>query len=217
MAISFVKSFSLITSPDRIGYQNKAGQPDTLSDTEDDGQVVLSLDKDVAFNAFEAASNVSMYKPEHGAAFSQLTPSMWPQDLLAALSQPEDSQPPFEYRFDAFGFIIENDTPRTGAASREHEVGVGGGDFSSGDDDYGGDEELATREDKLRTKWIAYLEFNYNEAAQPRMKWSQVEEQIRHTKVLDELVKGGLPHSMRTQLWLRFSNGALLRSRSKLS
>ena len=215
MAISFVKSFSLVSSPDRVGYQNKIGQPDTVSDTEDDGHVALAVDKDVAFNMFDSGSNISSYKPQYGEAFSMLTPSMWPQDMLAALSQPEDSQPPFQ--FDAFGFISEDvikaihDDP-----SRENEDDVA----SSGDEECGGvrtgdTEVAAAQEDKLRTKWIAYLEFNYNESATPRMKWSQVEAHIRHTKVLDELVKGGLPHSMRTQLWLRFSNGILLKSRSK--
>lgn len=216
MAISFVKQFSLMSSsPGRIGYANSAGQPDTLSDTEDDDrQMAMPLggygDREIAFNSFEQSSSAG-YRPEHGAAFSLLTPSMWPQDLLAALSEPEHSQPPFQ--FDAFGFIIENAADAASTKSTpSDDVTV-----SSSDDDQSAVRSGGHAEDQLRTKFIAYLEFNYNEAAIVNMKWSQVGEQIRHTKVLDELVKGGLPHSMRTQLWLRFSNGAQLRSKSRLT
>lgn len=225
MAISFVKSFSMKSSPGNSGYQNQVGQPDTVSDTEDDDAPgPMAADKDVAFDAFAAA--LCAWKPQPGEPFSLLTPSMWPQDVLAALSQPEDSRPPFQ--FDAYGFVLEDDVkvPR-GCASLES------GEDAEPDEEGDGDEEdeaqeegerrpecerasmFGKREEQLRAKWIAFLEFNYNESALPRMKWSQVEMQIRHNKVLDELVKGGLPHSMRPQLWLHFSKGLTLRNNSK--
>lgn len=48
--------------------------------------------------------------PAPGGPFSALTPSMWPQDILAKLNQPNDdpnSQP--EYRFDEFGFKVDDE------------------------------------------------------------------------------------------------------------
>lgn len=47
--------------------------------------------------------------PIPGGPFSALTPSMWPQDILVKLNQPEDSNSQPEYRFDEFGFRVEEE------------------------------------------------------------------------------------------------------------
>lgn len=38
-----------------------------------------------------------------------MIPSMWPQDILAKLNQPVDSDSKSDYRFDEFGFKVEED------------------------------------------------------------------------------------------------------------
>ncbi|KAI1301537.1 Small G protein signaling modulator 3 -like protein [Halotydeus destructor] len=219
MAISFVKSFSLKSTPGRVGYVNKVSEPDSVSDTEDDdgsNLVTQAADKDVSFNAYHVKSSCSSLKPEHGTAFAMLIPAMWPQDILAALAQPEDGQPPCA--FDSFGFIIEKDGGQVTARilispeETEEEDRYGPGDAEDNGLD---NEQTRELEDKLRTKWISYLEFNYNESAQARMKWSQVEPVMRRTIVLDGLVRSGLPHSMRSHLWPRFSQAHTLRTKSK--
>lgn len=47
--------------------------------------------------------------PVPGGPFSALTPSMWPQDILAKLNQPDDPNSQPEYRFDEFGFRVEEE------------------------------------------------------------------------------------------------------------
>lgn len=47
--------------------------------------------------------------PAPGGPFSALTSSMWPQDILAKLNQPDESNVQPEYRFDEFGFKIDEE------------------------------------------------------------------------------------------------------------
>lgn len=48
--------------------------------------------------------------PSPGGPFSALTPSMWPQDIMAKLSVvPEDPNSQPEYRFDEFGFRVDEE------------------------------------------------------------------------------------------------------------
>ena len=47
--------------------------------------------------------------PAPGGPFSALTSSMWPQDILAKLNQPEDPDTKPEYRFDEFGFKVDEE------------------------------------------------------------------------------------------------------------
>ncbi|RWS28615.1 Small G protein signaling modulator 3-like protein [Leptotrombidium deliense] len=220
MAMSFVKSLTVTAA--KQGYQNKAGEPDTVSDTEDEENPRfdglpngdLKTDKEVSYNMFDSGKEYCSYKPTSGGAFSLLPPSMWPQDILAAFSQPEDSQPP--HHFDEYGFIIESQGSEVCSERSGDEQHIEENTIHSHINDECVVVSSGKRiENELRNKWIAYIEFNYNEAALPNMRWSQVELQMRHGKVLDELVKGGLPHSMRPQLWMRFSKGMTLCSNSK--
>lgn len=262
MAMGFMRSLSFHRSP-YDGYNNMAtAKPETVvSDTEeeddssscDHGDVSefnrhsksslsthsTSLHKQsdsyVSQSCLDTARRFS-YKPRCGGPFSGLTPSMWPQDLLAIYSQPEDCHPTSNY--DEYGFIVSrrrnvdinpsdsmnisttgNDSGGSGGGSSGLGGGGGGGGGCGGEsDEYSEDGFMVSkRESELRNKWIAYLEFTYNEAALPRMLWSQVETQIRHTKVCDQLVKDGIPSTMRPQLWLHFSKGLIIKSNSKKS
>ncbi|CAG2112660.1 unnamed protein product, partial [Medioppia subpectinata] len=67
---------------------------------------------------------------------------------------------------------------------------------------------------EVRSKWICYLEFNYNKEAIHQMKWSQVDIQMKHTKVLTELIKSGISPSLRPPIWMRASKGLTLKVNS---
>lgn len=50
-----------------------------------------------------------MLSPAPGGSFSALTPSMWPQDILAKHNQPDDPDSQPDYRFDEFGFKVDDE------------------------------------------------------------------------------------------------------------
>lgn len=61
---------------------------ETLSEDEDDpyaGDISESIS--IRANLFGSPSSGQGYSPAPGGPFSALTPSMWPQDLLATLAQ----------------------------------------------------------------------------------------------------------------------------------
>ena len=208
MAISFVKSLSKRASPGSKGYTNKILEPETLSDDEED-KFSPSDNQDplICENAFDSEQSTAGHKPAFGGPFSALPPSMWPQDLLAAYTQPEDSQPLKKY--DKYGFIIERPAPSasnqvdtasesateadaTAAAYIKNSTAeIRESQDPEGQNQFTEDEAFLSRsvarrkrrQDELRAKWIAYLEFTFNETALPQMKWSQVENQMRHSKV----------------------------------
>ncbi len=207
MAMSFVKSFStsMRSSPHNKGYENKVTQPETISDAEDENdsnhRKSHSVDCDIISDSL--IDSQAVYRPVYGGPFYLLNPSIWPQDILMALSQPEDSQPP--HHFDEYGFIIES-VNNTDKETKDEEC-----------DQSNEENKLSVRkqyDEELRSKWICYLEFNYNKEAIPQMKWSQVDNQIKHTKVLSELIKLGISPSLRPPIWMRCSKGMTLKINS---
>uniref|UniRef100_T1GYM0 Uncharacterized protein n=1 Tax=Megaselia scalaris TaxID=36166 RepID=T1GYM0_MEGSC len=50
-------------------------------------------------------------RPNPGGPFSALTPSMWPQEILAKLKEPSVDEPYYQpdYQFDEFGFRVEEE------------------------------------------------------------------------------------------------------------
>ncbi|XP_054160189.1 small G protein signaling modulator 3 homolog [Oppia nitens] len=210
MAKSLVKSISstLKSSPHDEGYDNKVIQPDTVSDAEDennDQNNPYINDSTIITQLVLNSSIGSHYKPQMGGPFSSLHPSIWPEDIIAALSQPEDSQPP--HHFNEYGFITESiDKLRHHNENQLQDL----------DED-----KFASickhKEDELRSKWICYLEFNYNKEAIPQMKWSQVDIQMKHTKVITELIKEGICSSLRSAIWMRTSKGMTLKVNSNWS
>jgi hypothetical protein len=192
---------------DKDGYANKIFEPDTVSESEEEAESFeliegrrLSCDRDISINIFQIDyPNASIsYKPEKGGPFSALTPSMWPIDIITALnSSHHESQPPF--KFNEYGFVIDDDPSKVEAP----DIVV----FDGKDD--------LKEEDELRSKWISFLEVNFNQDASPKMKWSHVDIELPRSKKLQQLVEEGLPNSMRSQLWLRLSRGALFCYRNR--
>jgi len=55
-----------------------------------------------------------------------------------------------------------------------------------------------------RLQWVAHLEFSHNTEVSD-LTWDTVEERLPRTDRLRDMVKQGIPHSLRPQLWMRMS------------
>lgn len=130
--------------------------------------------------------------PTPGGPFSALTPSMWPQELLGQLAaQPEDPNAQPDYRYDEFGFRVEEEDGPEQSSNKL--LGI-----------------PFVEEPQHRLDWVAHLEFSHNiegrSAAQ--LTWDALEVRLPRTDRLRTMVRAGIPHSLRPQLWMRLS-GAL--------
>ena len=59
----------------------------------------------------------------------------------------------------------------------------------------------------FRLMWIAYLEFTHNSEVGD-LTWDKVQPKLLRTDKLCNMVRSGIPHSLRPQIWMRLS-GAL--------
>ncbi|XP_062336454.1 small G protein signaling modulator 3 isoform X1 [Osmerus eperlanus] len=133
------------------------------------------------------------YTPAPGGPFSALTPSMWPQDILAKYYQ-KDTSEESDLQYDEFGFRLDSED------GPERQVPLGG-------------EGSPQREDpQQRLRWQAHLEFTHNHTVGD-LTWELISPCLPRSERLRTLVLGGIPHSMRPQLWMRLS-GALQKKRS---
>jgi small G protein signaling modulator 3 len=125
-----------------------------------------------------------------------LTPSMWPQEILAKLSQPEAADPP-DYRFDEFGFRVEEEDGPEQSSSKLLSIPF-------------------TENKKERLMWIAHLEFSHNKEA-TELTWDNIDAVLPRTEKLRNMVRAGIPHSLRPQLWLRLSGALQKKLKSETS
>uniref|UniRef100_A0A8C7V8N9 Small G protein signaling modulator 3 n=1 Tax=Oncorhynchus mykiss TaxID=8022 RepID=A0A8C7V8N9_ONCMY len=129
------------------------------------------------------------YTPAPGGPFSALTSSMWPQDILAKYYQ-KDPTEEAELQYDEFGFRLDSDDGVEPEPRPEPQ-----------------------REDpQQRLRWQAHLEFTHNHTVGD-LTWDLISPVLPHSERLRSLVLGGIPHSMRPQLWMRLS-GALQKKRT---
>uniref|UniRef100_A0A8C2Z6C4 RUN and TBC1 domain-containing protein 3 n=1 Tax=Cyclopterus lumpus TaxID=8103 RepID=A0A8C2Z6C4_CYCLU len=142
---------------------------------------------------YESVTVLGTYTPAPGGPFSALTPSMWPQDILAKYHQKEPSEQ-LEPQYDEFGFKVDTDDvvkPRS----------------------WLGTEGSPQREDpQQRLRWQAHLEFTHNHMVGD-LTWELIDPVLQRSERLRSLVLGGIPHSMRPQLWMRLA-GALQKKRT---
>ncbi|XP_021370543.1 small G protein signaling modulator 3 homolog isoform X1 [Mizuhopecten yessoensis] len=168
------------------------GSLDTLSEDEDD--IVGASGEGVSVSSTNYMSNSSLdFTPTPGGPFSALTPSMWPEDILSKLrNQPEDPNGQLDYRYDEFGFKVEEeDGPEENSSKL-----------------------LSTpfiEDAQHRLKWTAYLEFTHNNEVGD-LTWDKVEPRLPRSEKLRLMVRQGIPHSLRNQIWMRLS-GALEKKR----
>ncbi|XP_031417027.1 small G protein signaling modulator 3 isoform X2 [Clupea harengus] len=133
------------------------------------------------------------YTPAPGGPFSALTPSMWPQDILAKYHQ-KDPVVESVVQYDEFGFKIDSED---GLESHE----------------WLGRDGAPQREDpQQRLRWQAYLEFSHNHTVGD-LTWELISPSLPRTDRLRSLVLAGIPHTMRPQVWMRLS-GALQKKRT---
>ncbi|XP_030638206.1 small G protein signaling modulator 3 [Chanos chanos] len=133
------------------------------------------------------------YTPAPGGPFSALTPSMWPQDILAKYYQ-KDPSVECELQYDEFGFRIDT------------EDGVESGPWLRGE------RNLHCEDPQQRLRWQAHLEFTHNHTVGD-LTWDLISPTLPRSERLRTLLLGGIPHSMRAQLWMRLS-GALQKKRT---
>ncbi|XP_011310920.1 small G protein signaling modulator 3 homolog [Fopius arisanus] len=137
--------------------------------------------------------------PIPGGPFSALTASMWPQDILAKLSQPDDPNSQPDYRFDEFGFRVEEeDGPEQ---SSKKLLGVPFMD----DPEY-------------KHQWISVLEFTHTQEISD-ISWEngKTDERLPRTEKLREMVRRGIPHSLRPRIWMRISGASQKKSSSEMT
>ncbi|XP_045869212.1 small G protein signaling modulator 3 isoform X2 [Meles meles] len=131
--------------------------------------------------------------PSASGPFSALTPSMWPQEILAKYTQKEESVEQPEFCYDEFGFRVDKEDGADPSPSK-----------------LPGAAQLEDPPQRLR--WQAHLEFTHNHDVGD-LTWDRIAVSLPRSEKLRSLVLAGIPHSMRPQLWMRLS-GALQKKRS---
>lgn len=130
--------------------------------------------------------------PAPGGPFSALTPSMVPQDIMAKLAQPESEGhcgglP--DYSFDEFGFCVdEEDGPEQSSNKLLANVFV--------------------EDDQHRLEWEFYSkEINFTEG----------DGKLDKTEKLQKMVKDGVPHSLRPQVWMHLCGANKKRTSTEIT
>nr|XP_044635273.1 small G protein signaling modulator 3 isoform X2 [Equus asinus] len=135
--------------------------------------------------------------PSASGPFSALTPSMWPQEILAKYTQKEESEEQPEFYYDEFGFRVDKEDGADPSSSKLPGVSL-------------------MEDPPQRLRWQAHLEFTHNHDVGD-LTWDKIAISLPRSEKLRSLVLAGIPHSMRPQLWMRLS-GALQKKRgSELS
>ncbi|XP_063711051.1 small G protein signaling modulator 3-like [Symsagittifera roscoffensis] len=138
----------------------------------------------------------TFFPPSHGP-FSALTPSMWPQDILSVLTQSEKYRMSPEFRYDEFGFRED----------REDDAEPNSNQLLS---------EPLNDDPNLVLRWVAHLEFTCNHDMGD-LTWDKVDDILPKSEKLRMLVKEGIPHCMRPQIWSRLGGGRLKQVKSEIS
>lgn len=188
---------SLFGSRTYEGYAGKNDYNDrveTAVSDEDEGER-----KDICLDDSEGlALAADGHSPTPGGPFSALTPSMWPQDILSKLGQlPDDPNSQPEYRFDEFGFRVEEEDGPEQSSNKL--LGV-----------------PFVEDPQHRLKWVAHLEFSHNKETSD-LTWDSVDRRLPRTDKLRAMVREGIPHSLRPQLWMRFSGALEKKTLSEMS
>ncbi|MXQ92429.1 hypothetical protein E5288_WYG001109 [Bos mutus] len=114
--------------------------------------------------------------PSANGPFSALTPSMWPQEILAKYAQEEATVEQPEFRYDEFGFRVD----------KEDADGI----------PYSGQ---LLEDPPQRLRWQAHLEFTHNHDVGD-LTWDKIAVSLPRSEKLRSLVLAGVPHSMRPQV-----------------
>ncbi|XP_069671579.1 small G protein signaling modulator 3 homolog isoform X1 [Periplaneta americana] len=188
---------SLFGNRPHEGYAGKEDYNEKVDTalSEDEGETDLSCLGEVSEGLSIKADGVT---PTPGGPFSALTPSMWPQDILSKLGQqPDDPNSQPEYRFDEFGFRVEEeDGPEQNSNKL---LGI-----------------PFVEDPQHRLQWVAHLEFSHNKEVCD-LTWDKVEVRLPRTEKLRSMVRAGIPHSLRPQMWMRLSGALQKKLSSEMS
>ncbi|XP_033630049.1 small G protein signaling modulator 3 homolog isoform X2 [Asterias rubens] len=158
------------------GYTGGHVHAETLSEDDDD---------EMCSRLIRQRRGSGGFTPSPGGPFSALCPSMWPQDILANLAQTEDSGAQMDYRYDEFGFRIDEEDGAEADSSKLLS-------------------QPFLEDTQHRLKWTAYFEFAHNQDV-GNLTWDKLESRLPHTEKLRHLVREGIPHSLRPNIWMRLS------------
>ena len=132
-----------------------------------------------------------------GGPLSAITSSLLSKSLLDAVGQTDRSCEQPEYYYNEFGFRVDEED---GAEPESSKI-------------------LAQPlvENKLqKLLWQAHLEFTFNSNVED-LSWDKIGTCIPRSDRLAQLVESGVPHSMRSQVWLRLSGALQKRNSSKVT
>ncbi|XP_039719322.1 small G protein signaling modulator 3 isoform X1 [Pteropus medius] len=135
--------------------------------------------------------------PSACGPFSALTPSMWPQEILAKYTQKEESVEQPEFYYDEFGFRVDKEDGADPSPGRLPAVSL-------------------MEDPPQRLRWQAHLEFTHNHDVGD-LTWDKIAVSLPRSEKLRSLVLAGIPHSMRPQLWMRLSGALQKKKGSELS
>ncbi|KAF6204444.1 hypothetical protein GE061_002785 [Apolygus lucorum] len=183
---------SLFGSRPHDGY---AGRKD-FNDVVDNA--LSDEDDETGYSSYRGScGDIGILKPTPGGPFSAVTPSLWPQSILSKLSSNPDDP---NLRFDEFGFLLDEDGAylTMGRSPTKHK-------------------HMPLEEDpQERLKWFAQLEFN-SSVGSSDLSWESVPALLPKTDKLESMVRQGIPHSLRPQLYMRFSGALEKKIKSKTS
>ncbi|XP_046560313.1 small G protein signaling modulator 3 homolog isoform X3 [Haliotis rubra] len=171
---------------------------ETLSEDEED-IVSICTGEGISISATPSFTGSGGFIPSPGGHFSALTPSMWPQDIILKFGNAPEEDPTgqLDYRYDEFGFKVEEeDGPEENSSKL-----------------------LSTpfiEDPQHRLKWTAYLEFTHNNEVGD-LTWDKVESQLPRSEKLKGMVRQGIPHSLRPQIWMRMSGALAKKLKSDLT
>nr|KAG5709500.1 hypothetical protein BaRGS_023182 [Batillaria attramentaria] len=171
---------------------------ETLSEDEEDDIIATGTGEGVSISAMPSMNSSTNFTPTPGGPFSALTPSMWPQDIISRINHPpEDPNGQLDYRYDEFGFKVEEeDGPEENSSKLLSTPFV--------------------EDPQHRLKWTAYLEFTHNNEVGD-LTWDKVEPRLPRSEKLRNMAREGIPHSLRPNIWMRISGAYEKKLKSDLS
>lgn len=179
-----------VEKPKHEDYIGKGGLQQVVSAVDDEDE---DSKLDLNFGDSGGNENPEGVSPPQEGPFSALTPSMWPNNL----SQSE-SKDDIEH-FDEFGFRIDREDGPEDSSNRL---------LSQPFQD----------DPQKRLKWIAHMEFSQGSGGNSdTLGWDKMVENITRTDKLRAMVKEGVPHSLRSHIWMRLSGAIQKRQESDVT
>ena len=132
-----------------------------------------------------------------GGPLSALTSSLLSKSLVDAVRQTDRSCEQPEYRYDEFGFRVDEED---GAEPESNKILA----------------EPFVENKQQKLLWQAHLEFTFNSDVED-LSWHKIGKSIPRSDRLTQLVESGIPHTMRAQVWLRLAGALQKRSASQVS